>query len=140
MLTKRILLVFPKSEVEQPIINDLIRYHNLTVNIFGASISPEEQGHLLIDITGTPEDVQKGLKFIRTLEIKVKETNKGLQWDRDACVQCTNCVTHCPTDALYVKDRQTMEVDFNEDLCIECWSCLKNCPYGACTSLFNGKS
>ncbi len=136
MLTKRILLVFPKTEVEQPIVNDLIRYYNLTVNILRASISPEEEGHMLVDILGTKEDLQKGLKFLRSLEISVNETNKGLQWDRDSCVQCSNCVTHCPTDALYIKDRATMKIDFREDLCIECLSCIKNCPYGSCSSLF----
>jgi L-aspartate semialdehyde sulfurtransferase ferredoxin len=91
---------------------------------------------LLIDILGSQKDIQKGLKFIRSLDITINETNKGLQWDRSSCVQCSNCVTHCPTDALYIKDRKTMEIDFNEDLCIECLSCIKNCPYGSCSSLF----
>jgi L-aspartate semialdehyde sulfurtransferase ferredoxin len=136
MITKRILLVFPKTEADKPLVNDLIRYYNLTINIIRARISHEEEGHLLIDILGSQKDIQKGLKFIRSLDITINETNKGLQWDRSSCVQCSNCVTHCPTDALYIKDRKTMEIDFNEDLCIECLSCIKNCPYGSCSSLF----
>jgi ferredoxin len=49
---------------------------------------------------------------------------------------CTNCIPHCPTKALHVADRATMEVAFASELCVECLSCLENCPFGACSSIF----
>ena len=136
MVTKRVLLVFPKTEADKPIINELIKYYGLTVNLIRARITPEEEGHMVLDLIGQKGDIQKGLNYIRDLNIHVNETNKGLQWDSNCCVHCGNCISHCPTDALFIEDRKTMTINFNSDICIECLSCIKNCPYGACTSIF----
>ncbi len=136
MITKRVLLVFPKAEADKPIVNELIKYYDLTLNLIRARITPEEEGHMVLDLIGKKSDIQEGLKYINDLDIHVSETNKGLQWDSDLCSHCGNCISHCPTDALFIKDRKTMEVEFNSDICIECLGCIKNCPYGACTSLF----
>ncbi len=113
MITKRVLLVFPKSEADKPVINELIKYYNLTVNLIRARITPEEEGHMVLDLIGQKTDIQKGLKYIKNLDIRVNETNKGLEWDGNICVDCGNCISHCPTDALFIKDRKTMKMDFN---------------------------
>jgi ferredoxin len=136
MSTRRLLLYFQKSETEKPIVYHLVKDFNLVINIFRAKVTPEEYGYLLLDVTGSDEDIRRGIEFVKTYNVQVDETNKGVRWDAEKCTMCTNCIPHCPTKALHVTDRATMEVAFSSDLCIECLSCLDNCPFGACTSIF----
>ncbi len=136
MSTRRLLLYFPKSETEKPIVYHLVKDYDLVINIFRAKVTPEEYGYLVLDVTGSEQNIARGMEFVRTLNVQVDETQKGVRWDREQCTMCTNCVPHCPTKALHVADRATMEVAFASQLCVECLSCLENCPYGACSSIF----
>ena len=76
------------------------------------------------------------MEFVKTFNVQVDEAHKGVRWDEQICTGCGNCVTHCPTGALHVPDRGTMEITYDSDLCVECLSCISNCPYGACSSIF----
>ena len=134
--TKRLLLYFPKSETEKPIVYHLVKDYDLVINIFRAKVTPEEYGYLVLDVTGSQENIDRGVEFVRALKVQVDEAQKGVRWDRERCTMCTNCIPHCPTKALHVAERATMEVAFAGELCVECLSCLENCPYGACSSIF----
>lgn len=136
MMTKRLLLVFPQYAAEQPIISALVRDFQLDVNIYRARITEDEEGYMVLDIKGEETGIRKGIAYIKRFDIAINETERGLHWDEDRCVSCTNCLSHCPTEALYIPDRKTMKVNFDSDKCIECLSCIANCPYGACSSLF----
>lgn len=135
-VTQKLMLLFPRCESEKPIIYHLVKDHNLVVNIFRARVTPEEEGYLVLDVTGTEEDIEKGLDYVRTFNVTINTTGKGLTWDSTRCVHCTQCVAACPTHALYVKDRTSMEVGFEEDKCIECLGCVRVCAFGACASSF----
>jgi len=136
MITKKLLLYFPECETEKPIVYRLVKDHNLMINIFRAKVTPDEEGYLVLDVTGTPEDIEKGLDYVKTFDVEINETQKGVRWDKERCTCCGNCIPHCPTEALHVADRQNMDVTFDAGLCIECLSCLENCPFEACSSLF----
>ncbi len=136
MITKKLLLYFPECETDKPIVYKLVKDYDLMVNIFRAKVTPDEDGYLVLDITGTEEDLRKGLDYVRTFDVEINETHKGVSWDQDRCTGCGNCIPHCPTGALHAADRRTMRVAFDADQCIECLSCLRNCPFGACSSLF----
>ncbi len=135
-ITQKLLLWFPKCECEKPIIYHLVRDHNLVVNVFRAKVTPEEEGYLVLDVTGTQADIDGALEFVKTFNVTVNFTGKGLTWNEQACTGCGNCITHCPTSALHIPDRRTMAVGFDDDKCIECLACMRVCPYGACTSAF----
>ena len=139
MISKKVLIVFPKTEFEKPIVNDLIKYYAVTIRIIRAKITPEEEGYMLIDIIGEEKHIDLAMTFLNTLDIHIQEANKGLQWESERCAHCGNCLSHCPTGALSIVDRVTMEVRFDKDLCIECLNCIKNCPHGACSSIFEQK-
>lgn len=136
MATKKVYLFFPKSTTEKHIIYHLVKDYNLVINIFRAKITPEEEGYLVIDVSGKEEDIQKGIAFVKNSNVKVNETNRGLQRDDDRCTHCGNCLSHCPTKALHIKDFTLRKVEFDESLCIECLACIRNCPFGACLSIF----
>jgi L-aspartate semialdehyde sulfurtransferase ferredoxin len=136
MATKKLFLYFPPNEMDKPIIYHLVKDFNLTVNIFRAKVTPDENGYLVLDVSGEEKDISGGIDYIKSLEIEVNEQSKGLRWEEEKCTHCGNCPSHCPTKALHIPDRSNMRVTFNEDLCIQCLSCIENCPFGACSSVF----
>jgi ferredoxin len=135
-VTKKLMLFFPRCECEKPIIYHLVKDYDLIVNVFRAKVTPEEEGYLALDVTGTEANIEKALAFVRTFKVRVSFSGKGLRWDAERCTHCGHCLSHCPTRALYVKDRATMEVAFDEAKCIECLACIDACPYRACSSAF----
>jgi ferredoxin len=135
-ITKKWMLFFPKCECEKPIVYHLVKDHNLVVNIFRAKVTPEEEGYLVLDVTGTEQEIEQGMAFVKTFNVSINESGKGLTWNPDLCTHCGHCLAHCPTDALHVIDPNTREVGFDEEKCIECLACIPVCVYRACTTPF----
>jgi ferredoxin len=135
-VTRKLMLFFPKCECEKPIIYHLVKDYNLIVNVFRAKVTPSEEGYLVLDVTGTEEDIERALQFVRTFHVAVNFTGKGVTWNAQLCTHCGHCIPHCPTAALYIADRKTREVAFDDEKCIECLACIPICPYGACASAF----
>jgi len=135
-VTKKLMLFFPRCECEKPIIYYLVKDYNLVVNVYRAKVTPEEEGYLVLDVTGTEEDIERALEFIKTFNATINHTGKGLTWDEHRCAQCGQCVVHCPTGSLHIPEAATRRVAFDEAKCIECLACIRVCPFGACTSAF----
>lgn len=135
-VTKKLMLWFPKCECEKPIIYHLVKDYDLVVNIFRAKVTPEEEGYLVLDVTGTEKDIEKALEFIKTFDVSVDNVVKGVNWDSEKCTHCGICIPHCPTEALRFKDSGTREVIFDAEKCIECLACIRVCPFDACSSSF----
>ena len=135
-VTKKLMLYFPKCECEKPIIYHLVKDHNLIVNIFRAKVTPEEEGFLVLDVTGTEEQIQQGIDFVKTFNVTVNFSGKGVTRDETKCTHCGYCVPYCPTGALNIADGATRQVAYDETKCIECLACVRVCPYGACSSAF----
>jgi ferredoxin len=114
----------------------LVKDHNLVVNVFRAKVTPEEEGYLVLDVTGTEKDIEQGMEFVKTFNVTINETGKGVTRDEDGCTHCGACVVHCPVRALYIANSTTREVGYDEERCIECLACIRVCPYAACASAF----
>jgi ferredoxin len=134
--TKKLVLFFPRYNCEEPIIYRLVKDHNLIVNVYRARVTPEEEGYLVLDVTGAEQDIGKAMEFLRTCNVVVNHSGKGVTWDEHRCTHCGQCITHCPTDALHIADPVTRKMAFTEDACIECLACIRVCPFGACASAF----
>jgi len=48
--------------------------------------------------------------------------------DKDKCRGCTNCIAHCPTEAIRVRHGKAFII---EDRCIDCGECIRVCPHHA---------
>jgi len=133
---KKLMLFFPRCECEKPIIYHLVKDHNLIVNVYRAKVTPEEEGYLVLDVTGTEGDIEAGMDFVKTFNVTINYTGKGVTWDDDECTHCGHCITHCPTGALHIADEATREVAYDESKCIECLACTRVCPFSVCVSAF----
>ena len=128
MAARKIVLKFPKEKIDQPIVYKLIKDFNLTFNIMKANITPDQEGHMVLELIGENADIEKGIKYLKDQAISIQPLSKDIRVNWDECVQCGACVAICPTDALYIKDKKTMEVAFDTDKCIACELCIRPCP------------
>ena len=135
-VTKKLMLYFPRCECEKPIIYHLVKDHNLVVNVFRAKVTPEEEGYLVLDVTGTEQEIEHAMEYVKTFNVIVNYTGKGVTRDEQCCTHCGYCIPYCPTGALRINDSATREVVFCESDCIECLACIRVCPFGACSSAF----
>jgi len=135
-VTKKLMFYFPKCVCDKPIIYHLVKDYHLIVNIYRAKVTPEEEGYLVLDVTGTEEAIQGAIDFVKTFDVTVNYSGKGVARDEERCAHCGYCVPYCPSGALKIEDRATRKVDYNESECIECLACIRICPFGACTSAF----
>lgn len=130
MKKKRIVLTFPPNLIDQPIAYHLIKDYDLMVNILRGTITPREQGRLLVELSGKRGDVDKGMAYLTGLGIEVQPLAQDIKWHEKKCTHCTACIPICPSSALTL-DREKMLVSFDKDKCIACELCIPVCPYKA---------
>jgi len=128
MSSRKIVLIFPKQKIDQPIVYKLIKDFNLVFNILKASITPDQEGHMVLEIEGDNAEIEKGIRYLKEQGLKIEPLSKDIKVNWEKCIQCTACVSICPTGALFIKDRKSMEVAFDSDKCIACELCIKPCP------------
>ena len=124
----KLVLTFDANVVEQPIVYKLIKNYDLMVNILKANIDVNKRGTMLVEIEG--DKFEEGIAYLKTLGIGIKPLAQEVIRDDKKCIQCSACVTLCPTGALSVK-RDTMEVIFNSEQCLICGECVRFCPQRA---------
>ncbi len=127
MVSNRIVLTFPHSLLDKPVVYKLVKDYNLSFNILQARVTPEEEGLLVLELTGEKEDYDKGIKYLTDLGVRIQPLSKDIIRDEERCTHCGACVVICPTGALSL-DKTTMKVDFNSEKCIACELCVKPCP------------
>lgn len=132
---KRLVLTFPRETVEQPITYHLIKDYDLIVNILRAKINPEEEGKLVIEISGENEKIKKGMDYLESLRVGIQPLAQDIKWLEDRCTHCTACISICPSGALSV-NRESMLVSFDSEKCILCKLCIPACPFKAVEILF----
>ena len=129
-ISRRIVLHFPKVLVDQPIIYRLARDFNLEFNILKASVTPKEEGLLVLELSGEEEDYKRGIEYLAEAGVKIQSLSQNVIRDEERCTHCGACLTICPTSAFSVEPLIRV-VNFLHTKCIACGLCLKACPYRA---------
>jgi ferredoxin len=126
-ISKRMVLHFPRSLVEKPIICRLAKDFNLEFNILKASITPKEEGLLVLELSGGSEDYEKGTKYLTEVGIVVQPLSQDVVRNEARCTHCGACVVFCPSGAFTI-DPVTRRVDFDGARCVACGICVPACP------------
>jgi ferredoxin len=127
IVSKRIVLHFPRRLVERPIIYRLVKDYDLEFNILKASITPEQEGLLVLELKGNQTEYDKGIEFLIKAGVKIQSLSQDVTRNEERCTHCGACVTVCPTGAFWV-DLKTREVLFDNAKCIACGLCIPACP------------
>lgn len=126
-LSRRIVLHFPARLVEQPIVYRLVKDYDLSFNILKASIAPDDEGLLVLEVSGEKENYDKGIRYLTHTGVRVEPLSQSVVRDEERCTHCGACVALCPTHA-FIVDPQSRKVDFVGERCIVCGLCIKACP------------
>lgn len=127
MVSKKIVLHFPRRLVDQPIVYRLVKEFDLQFNILKASVTPEEEGLMVLELNGNKENFDKGMEYLKSCGVKVQPLSRDVIRDEAKCTACGVCVPICPAGALII-DPKTQKVIFDNKRCIACELCIKICP------------
>lgn len=126
MPKKRIVLTFPARLSELPITYRLVKEFDLSINILKAKILPGEEGKLVLELEGAPEQINAGLDFLIHQGLIVEPVSKEIVLNEGECVQCGACTAVCTSRALTISPQG--ELLFDREQCIVCELCVSACP------------
>ena len=126
-ISKRIVLHFPKRLVDRPIVSRLVRDFNLDFNILKASVTPEEEGLLVLELSGKQSDYDRGIRYLTDSGVIIQSLSQDVLRNEARCTHCGACVTICPTGAFEL-DPLTRRITFRDEKCLACGICIKACP------------
>lgn len=124
---KRIVLHFPRRLVDQPVIFRLVKDYDLEFNILKALFTPEEEGLLVMELSGEQNNYDQGIKYLTRSGVRIQSLSQDVTRNEERCTHCGACITVCPTGAFKI-DPQTRRVTFDDEECVACGLCLKACP------------
>ena len=136
MYSKMISLRFPKKMVNKPIAVDLVKKFDLSFNILKATIYPRKEGFMVLELSGHRKNYQAGVRYLKSLGVKVESMRQNIKRDEEKCFHCGACTAVCPTSALHIK-RPEMEVLFDDRRCSACELCVLACPARAMEMKFD---
>jgi ferredoxin len=126
-VSRRIVLRFPRRLVDRPIVYHLVKDYNLEFNILKASVTPEEEGLMVLELSGEQKEYDRGIKYLTKAGVKIQSLSQDILRNEERCTHCGACVTICPTGAFEL-DPVTRQINFYNDKCVACGLCLKACP------------
>jgi ferredoxin len=127
MATKRIVLRFPRRLVDRPIVSRLVKDYNLDFNILKASVTPEEEGLLVLEMSGKQDDYDRGIEYLTKTGVRIQSLSQDVTRNEERCTHCGVCITVCPAGAFELEPT-TRRVKFLDKKCIACGLCIKACP------------
>lgn len=126
-VSKRIVLHFPRRLVDRPIIYRLVKDYNLEFNILKASVTPEEEGLMVLELSGSQEEYDNGVKYLTENGVRIQSLSQNVIRNEERCTHCGACITICPT-AAFELEPLTRRVTFYNERCLACGICIKACP------------
>ena len=129
-VSRKIVLRFPPDLVDKAIIYHLVKDYDLEFNVLKASVTPEEEGVLVMELSGERKKYDESIRFLTETGVGVEPLIKDVVRLEERCTHCGACICVCPVDA-FVVEPVTRRIDFVGDKCIACGLCLNACPVRA---------
>jgi ferredoxin len=127
MIKRKVVLHFPPEQVDKPIVSKLVRDYNLDFNILKASITPREEGLLVLELMGGSDEYRRGMEYLQEQKVSVQPLIQDIRRNEERCTYCGACLAVCPTDALSLEGESGV-VTFRGEECVACELCIKACP------------
>ena len=127
VVSKKIVLHFPSRLIDQPIVYRLIKDYDLKFNILKASVVPDEEGLMVLELSGEQANYDRGIEYLAKAGVRIQSLSQNVLRNEDRCTHCGACITICPT-AAFELDPATRRVAFFDERCIACALCIKACP------------
>ena len=119
--------------VTKPILAESILETGIMLNISQAHFD-RSQGEVVADVM---EEEFDNIRYSLTSRgAQVTRLDTPIEWDEDECVECSACISVCPTKVFSLDDDFSLVVD--QSKCIQCGTCVDMCPHNA-LSLQNNK-
>jgi ferredoxin len=135
-ITKKYIFTFSQKMANKPITYQLIKDHNLMVNILNAEITAHKRSYLLVEICGSEESLLSGIRFLEENSVRCEPFKKQLLFDENNCISCGSCTGVCYSKAL-IQDKSDRNIKFKAEMCTACGLCLKACPLQLLSLNFN---
>ncbi len=129
-MKQRVNLTFPKSTITNPLAYRLARDFNIAANIIRAQIAPNQEGKMVLELSGDIDRLESAIEWMRSLDIEVSTDKREIMIDEQLCFECGLCTGVCPTTALSL-DPATFRLRFERSICIVCEQCISVCPVEA---------
>lgn len=126
-VSRKIVLHFPPNVTGQPVVYHLAKDFDLSFNIIKASVSPGEEGLLIMELSGTQKNYDKGIKYLTDTGVEIQSLSQDVVRDESRCTHCGACINICPTHAFSLEPK-TRKVLFDHNKCVVCGLCIKSCP------------
>ena len=126
-VSKRIVLHFPDRLIDKPIVSRLVKDFGLEFNILRASVTPGEEGLMVMELTGDQRNYDKGVKYLTETGVRIQSLSQDVVRNEVRCTHCGACITLCPTGAFSLEPG-TRRVIFDHTKCVVCELCIKACP------------
>ncbi|WP_321430729.1 4Fe-4S binding protein [uncultured Methanolobus sp.] len=117
----------------KPIMAESIVETGVLLNISQAHFD-RSHGEVVADVDA--EKFEPICKSLTNRGAVVTKLDTPIKWDENECVECSACVSVCPTKVFSLDDDFSLQVD--ETKCIQCATCVDMCPHNA-LSLGNSK-
>ena len=126
-VSRRIVLHFPDRLIDKPIVSRLVKDFGLEFNILRASVTPGEEGLMVMELTGDQRNYDKGVKYLTETGVRIQSLSQDVVRNEVRCTHCGACITLCPTGAFSLEPG-TRKVIFDHTKCVVCELCIKACP------------
>lgn len=123
-------LTFRPGISKKPIVCNLSTLFGVCFNILRASISPGEEGHMVLELLGPDQAIRDGKAFLREQGVLVESVAHTVARNEASCVHCGLCTALCGPRALSV-DPVSRMVLFEPERCTACGLCQSVCPVAA---------
>ncbi len=77
MAKKRVVLTFPQRLIKKPVIYTMAKKFDVMPNIRRAKVT-ERVGEVTLELSGSKENLEKGIKYLRSQGIKVRPLTKDI--------------------------------------------------------------
>ena len=86
MYSRIYVLRFPKETSDKPIICKLVQKYGVEFNILKASITPEDEGLMVLALSGEQENYDKGIKYLTKNGVRIQALSQDVTRNEERCL------------------------------------------------------